>query len=314
MNEIAASYRKVFYDLRPAKQVERRMLLDAFQIMSVAGFSIRDYQYTGMGSIYFVDYSMLHRLLGMRRFLSAEIDRSVTKRVSFNRPFDNVVIKMRAIGDLISELDRDLKHILWLDYDFRMAKVILEDTAAAAHHLPTGSILMVTVDVEPPTKNDDPDEWMRHFQTETRPFNDFRWTVQSFARSELAETNAGVIMNAIRNGIAGRPNIRFLPLFKFDYADGHQMITIGGVIGGDAEQRMLDACDFRHAPYIRRLITDPFFTIRVPRLTRKERLYLDRYMPSTENWTPTEFELSKDEVAAYREIYRYYPSYAELLL
>ena len=49
------SWRKVPYDLRPAKQAERRMLVDAFMILSQAGFPIRDYQYTGMGSVYFVD-------------------------------------------------------------------------------------------------------------------------------------------------------------------------------------------------------------------------------------------------------------------
>jgi hypothetical protein len=53
MSTPTASYLKVHYELRPAKQVERRMLIDAFQQLAQAGFQIRDYQYTGMGSIYF---------------------------------------------------------------------------------------------------------------------------------------------------------------------------------------------------------------------------------------------------------------------
>ena len=54
--------------------------------------------------------------------------------------------------------------------------------------------------------------------------------------------------------------------------------------------------------------------IRVPKLTRKERLYLDGAMPCADGWLPEEFELSQEDVAAYREIYRFCPAYAELLL
>lgn len=314
MSDPTGSYRKVFYDLRPAKQVERRMLLDAFQIFSAAGFPIRDYQYSGMGSIYFVDYIMLHRLLGMTRFVSAEFDRSITRRVKFNRPFKDIDVRMDSIGDVIPDLDSDLKHILWLDYDFRMRRVVLEDTVAAAHRLPAGSLLLITVDVEPPTDNENPAEWMRYFQREATPFTDFKWTPQSFARSALADVNANILYNAIRNGVSGRPNIKFFPLFKFDYADGHEMITVGGIIGGAVEERMLNSCDFSRAVYIRSAFDSDFFRIRVPRLTRKERLYLDHFMPSKEKWRPRDFELSDEDIAAFREIYRFYPAYAELLL
>jgi len=55
LSETSSSYR-VQYDLRPAKQVERRMIIDALQRLSTAGFPITDYQYTGFGAIYFVDF------------------------------------------------------------------------------------------------------------------------------------------------------------------------------------------------------------------------------------------------------------------
>jgi hypothetical protein len=290
------------------------MLIDAFQIMSIAGFPIRDYQYSGMGSIYFVDYIMLHRLLGMTRFLTAEFDRGIRKRVKFNRPFKDIAIRMDPIGDVIPDLDVDLKHILWLDYDFRMRRLILEDTVAAAHKLSPGSILLITVDVEPPTEEDNPAVWMRHFQREARPFTDYRWTASSFARSRLAHVNATILFNAVRNGIAGRKNIKFFPLFKFDYADGHEMITVGGMIGGSIEERMLAACDFSRSVYIRPDFNDEFYHIRVPRITRKERLHLDHFMPSTTGWKPREFELPDEDLESFRQIYRYYPAYAELLL
>ena len=105
---------KVPYDLRPAKQIERRMLVDGFQRLAQAGFPIRDYQYTGFGSLYFVDFVLFHKLLGIHRMLTVEHDQSLADRVEFNRPFDCVEIAMKSAGEVIPSLARDLRHILWL--------------------------------------------------------------------------------------------------------------------------------------------------------------------------------------------------------
>jgi hypothetical protein len=34
-------------------------------------------------------------------------------------------------------------------------------------------------------------------------------------------------------------------------------------------------------------------------------------MPSPAAWAPADFELTAEEVAAYRDIYRFYPNYVE---
>jgi hypothetical protein len=41
---------------------------------------------------------------------------------------------------------------------------------------------------------------------------------------------------------------------------------------------------------------------------------MDSAMPCASGWTPADFELDDEDVAAYNEIYRYFPAYAELLL
>ena len=57
-----------------------------------------------MGSIYFVDFVLMHRLLGISRMLSVEYDRDIEKRVKFNRPFESVDVKIDAIGNVIPTL------------------------------------------------------------------------------------------------------------------------------------------------------------------------------------------------------------------
>lgn len=46
----------------------------------------------------------------------------------------------------------------------------------------------------------------------------------------------------------------------------------------------------------------------------KERLHLDKMMPCRDGWVPKEFELDPQKVLAYRNIYKYYPAYTEMLL
>ena len=117
MSEISESFRKVPYDLREATQVERRMLIDAFQRLSAAGFAISDYQYTGMGSIYFFDFALFHKYIGIQYMLSVEISERAERRVKFNRPYGNVDILIGPIGRILPDLFRDRHHIVWLDYD-----------------------------------------------------------------------------------------------------------------------------------------------------------------------------------------------------
>src|SRR3990170_8105958 len=112
------SYTKVAYELRPAKQIERRIIIEALQKLSQSGFRIEDYKYTGMGSIFFTDYIVFHKFLGIKNMVSVERDK--TSRVDFNRPFGEEILKIEdgLIGDHIVKLNKDKKHLLWLDYDY----------------------------------------------------------------------------------------------------------------------------------------------------------------------------------------------------
>ncbi|MCX6071047.1 MAG: hypothetical protein NTU91_09345 [Chloroflexi bacterium] len=312
MTTPAASYLKVSYDLRPAKQVERRMMIDVLQRMAAGGFPIRDYQYTGMGSIYFVDFILFHRLLGLRRLLSAEHDTNISRRIRFNRPFACVEVAMEPIGDAVAKLDRDLRHLVWLDYDYRLNKDLAGDISLASSTLPAESILLVTVDAEAPS-GESPSVAMEYYRARVGEYFDLSWTPEAFAPSHLSHTLAKILGNIILSGIAGRRSLRFSPLFGFEYADTNRMVTIGGLFANDATDTRLGGCDFKDLHFIRRSLDEAPFEIKIPRLTRKERLYLDHHMPCSDDWEPTEFELAKESVQEYARVYRYYPTFAELL-
>ncbi len=311
------SYRKVNYDLRPAKQIERRMMIDTFQILAKAGFPIRDYQYTGFGSIYFVDFILLHKLLGLRAMRSVEHDPDAFKRCKFNKPFGDDVIDLEldSASNIIPTLDRNRPHILWLDYDYPLDSEILADSRSATASLSPGSILVVTVEGGPPKiKKKGPAALFRHFAEQGGAYLDAAWTQRNFTKDNLQASLIYMVNKAILSGLYGRHGISFCQVFNFLYKDGKQMLTLGGMIAGAAEKKKLENCDFSKATYVRRSLNEEPYEIFVPRLTRKERLYLDSFMPAPESWRPKKFPLLKEELRAYRDIYRFFPAYAEMLL
>jgi len=314
MSPESRSALSVQFDLRPAKQVERRMLLDAFQRLAQAGFQIRDYRYVGFGSIHFVDFIIFHKLLGIGDMLSIEHDADLEGRVRFNSPFECIKIKMDSSTNVIPTLNRDDRHILWLDYDGPVSRSILEDVYMAGSQLSRGSILLVTVDVEPPSPEDEgPRRSMEYFEEEAGEYVGVH-DVQDFSVSKLHKTSQLVIVNALKEGMAGRRGTHLYPLFYFVYADGRRMMTVGGVIGSTTEQRVLNSMNVVGATYLRRRLGGKPYEIKVPVFTRKERHLLDSAMPCKDDWQPEGFAIPAGDVSAYREVYRFLPAYAELLL
>jgi hypothetical protein len=290
------------------------MIIDACQLLSLANFPIRDYQYTGFGSFYFVDFILFHKLLGIRDMLSLERDTRIEKRVKYNRPFACIKLEMKSSTVVIPALSQDKKHILWLDYDSVLSATHIADARLAGTYLTPGSLLLTTVDVEPPgDEQDGPKEWKQHFHDEAGELALSLGKDEDFAESRLVGVNIKLLLSAIRAGIVGR-EVEFSPLFNFLYADGHQMLTIGGMITTDTERRQLRASKLETTEYVRTSFSKKPFLIYVPRVTRKERLHLDPRMPCRKKWRPKRFEMPSKDVDAYRQIFPFLPAYAELLL
>jgi hypothetical protein len=306
------------YDSRPAKQVERRMMLDAFQILLSVGFPIRDYKYLGMGSVFFWDYLLFHKLLGLKSLTSVEIDDSITRRVAFNRPFRTISVRMTPIGTVLEQLETGDDHLVWMDYDDKLSGSMLEDAAQAGTRLGRGSICFITVDVEPPSLDLEAGQelraaWMEYFRGVAKGHWEPAWTAENFERGMIADRTTELLRRAIESGIRGQAK-SFLPLCHFLYRDGdNQMMTIGGMFGGRREMNRIQSSELTSAVYYRSDFENPY-RIRVPRFTRRERYLLDRMMPRNTGWQPKEFEAKEEDLVSYSEIYRFLPAYAELLL
>ena len=57
------SFEKFNYLLRPSKQVERKLLIEAFHCMRADGYDVAKYTYLGFGSVFYADCLLLHKYL-----------------------------------------------------------------------------------------------------------------------------------------------------------------------------------------------------------------------------------------------------------
>jgi len=319
VSPVGKSHEKVHYEFRPAKQVERRMLLHIFQELRDLGYKISNYEYTGLGSIYFVDFVLFHRYLGLSKLTSVEGDPNIEKRVRFNRPYKLIKTVQDDMAAQIARLSQDRQHILWLDFDYILTEDLLDAVQLAVSQLTPKSILLVTVDVEPPGTPEDgltkwnPTTWMKHYKDEASTFFWKGITKLDFARGNLPKTNARLIKAAIEDGLSDR-SVNFIDMFSFLYADGHKMLSLGGMIGDDNDTRTIRSLDQNKFYFLCDDVSDDPYKIRVPLVTRKERLYLDQNMPCKDGWLPKDFEMKREDVDDYRDVYKYYPAYTETLL
>ena len=143
-----SSYEKINYSLRPAKNIERKMLCEAFRRLSPI-HKIEKYQYIGFGSTYFSDFNLIHRTLGINNLISIEKDINNQERFEFNKPFSCIDIKFGLSNEVLPTLNRTKFSIVWVDYDSKISNDLLEDINTLVYNLKPGSVFLITVDVKP---------------------------------------------------------------------------------------------------------------------------------------------------------------------
>lgn len=327
------SYRVINYALRPAKAIERRMMCATFERLHPFQ-RIEEYRYIGFGSIYFSDFQLLHRELGISDMLSIEKDVSAEACFRFNLPYNCIELRFGSSSEVLPTLDWRPLTIFWLDYDDRLNVDILGDLATVCSRATGGSVVVISVNAQPdaePSKED-----RDTYEEETGRLFDLGEYRVRIAKELVGEklpagtSGAGlrgqdlakVFREMIHNEIAEQLSIRnaMLPteerilyrqLFHFRYRDGAQMLTVGGILCRAAEVQTLAACDFDTLPFVRS--TSEHCDIKVPCLTSKEIRHLNSQLPRS---PPAELDapgVPNADVRRYVEIYRYFPTFTEVL-
>lgn len=316
-----SSFRKINYSLRPAKHAERKMMGELFR--RLAAFSpLEEYRYVGLGSVWFADFSLYHKALGIADMVSIERATGSRARFEANRPF-NIQMKFMPTTQALPELDWTKRSIVWLDYDGVLSSDILLDARNAGGSCRSGSIIAISVNCgradQVNTAEDDPNgptalERFRVTFGRERVANDV--IDDDLLGRRFAKLSRNMILAEIEDAVAqrngqGKTKSVFAPIASFSYKDDAPMTTIVGVLYDETEKANFDKCHFGELDFLS--AGNDLIDIQVPKLTIRELRYLENQLPLAEgNDLQLEGDIPPSEASAFAKLYRYLPNFATL--
>lgn len=315
------SFEKFNYLLRPSKQVERKLFIEALQRMVPLGYPIAEYAYVGLGSVYYADFMLFHKYLYIDDMYCVEAS-NIPKRMDFNRPFDFIKLRMQRVAEFLPEVERDRMYFVWLDYDTALTRDVIRDIEGFLHVLAPKSIFIVTVDAEPRlpeepgyedlTQNQRVEKWLAALDEDLGSYYGETIRRSVFSPVGLPRFLTSVLRSAIAQAMSERPSLRFLQLFNFRYADGAQMLSLGGLID---DPRSVETVRGSHLFKLGFVTDGPEpIEVSVPPLTVREKQWLDRRVVSESASPVLEFELQEQLLENFRRYYRHYPTYHETVV
>lgn len=313
------SYLKFNYALRPSKQVERKLIIKILNTMRETGYKISQYTYVGFGSVYYADFIVFHKYLYIDKMICVEAS-NIDSRMEFNKPFGFIDLRMALLSEVIPTLDERQQHFVWADYDSHLDREMLDDLDSLCSSLRPGSFIAVTVDAENRvpidskydnfTEDEKIDAVVRTLDADLSSWYGGPITKNLYTRADLPGVFATTLINRIRDSLVYREGVEFLPLFCFKYADGAQMLSLGGILdsaGNLASLRETLAEGLASE-------ADWPVAISMPVLTLKEKQWLDQHMEEVDDVaTQVAFEIEPAMFDNYRRYYREYPIYVESL-
>jgi putative O-methyltransferase len=325
---MSANLLTIDYRLRPAKAVERKMLCEAFRRL-VNFAALESYRYVGFGSVFFSDFLLFHRALGLKYMVSIEREAQHKSRFLFNRPFGSIQCRFAESTVALPVLPWSKRRsIVWLDYTGKLDANVLKDIAIVCGSARSGSILVVTVNGMR-SVGSGTDEWQRELEFLRTTFREqlpgdiymagtrTPLTAEALASGGLRRVYATMALDQMVRTCRDRSaalsperKVGFQKLFDFQYQDVAKMLTVGGVLFEERERHLFEACRFDGLPFTV-AGDDRYFELKVPSLTYRETRHLDRQMPAKKRRPVRAPGLTPAQVREYEEVYRWYPTFAE---
>jgi hypothetical protein len=311
------SKKKINYALRPAKNIERKMICEVIRRFSEFKL-LEEYRYIGFGSYYFADFSLFHKNLNISLMHSIEQDGKNRDRFETNQPFKCIKIHFGASNHILPNIGWAEESIIWLDYDGDLDKSVLEDIQTVCTHAKVGSVLIITVNAEAgevPDKNSSRLQKLKDRIGEAKVPSRIR--EKDLSQWGTAKVLRDIIHNEIQEILVDRnggiyndsEKMLYRQLFNFNYSDNAKMLTVGGAIYQRNQQTQIDKCAFERIPFVKS--DDKPYSIEIPCLTYRELRTLDKLLPADPNCVPSLKGVPEKDIKIYSEVYRYFPNFAE---
>lgn len=310
------SFDKVNYSIRPNKSIERELVFSGLKTL-IERCEIEDPVFIGFGSLWFTDFLMAHRRLGIDTMISLEKSDIGFLRAKFNAPYKTVEVLQEISTDALPALFTrpDINGrpwVVWFDYDYEMSSEVLEDFDLLVEGAPENSVIIFTYDAQA-TKYGAPKVrkvlLQKLFGTLFSDKNISRERLNNSLPELINELSAEYLRSYFKRI---RRQGEFVPAFSMVYHDTATMATIGGMLAGPGRRALAQQIVGKKS-----WPGKQSQRISAPHLTTKEALALQSVMPRSRNLSEGSvrklgFALHGESIKSYNEYYREYPIFAKV--
>ncbi len=301
------------YHLRVNKAIDRFLLVEILDILK-RHCDLSDYTYYGFGGPFLHDCRVIHNRCPEIKIVSIEKNQQTFERQQFHRFSKNLELRWEDFASFLANFTSSGGEIFWLDYtDLKIGH--FEDFMSILGKVSENSVVKITVRAEPPEK-----EW-EEFQREYDLV--LSASVKKTAikrRVPFAKLLQEMIRIASQQALPASGETIFQLLDSSYYRDQTQMVSITGIVCKEREVSKIKHW-FQDWQFANLTWQDPR-EIDVPILSTKERLHLEKYMPTKKR---TGRSLSRalgyriddsrkniEKLQQYEEFYQYYPYFARV--
>lgn len=336
------SFERFDYVLRTNKHIERKLVFDVLQSADRI-INLHNHWYLGFGSMWFSDFRLAHRLLGMRSMLSLE-HAEHAERAEFNRPFSSVTVSGGDSTVILEKLEAEKWEkplIAWLDYDGEVNNGVVDDLALIIDRAAQNSVVILTVNAARGTyRVRKPGGQLNRSETSVGVVESFLGAHCTPPRFVPALNNAGFsqdvresdfpgflaealltfLQHRIINGAREHngERIRFVPLYNLCHKDGADMVTVGGAICTESDAAKWRECIARNPALANQDGETTHCRLDLIPVTLKEKITLDACLPIPDDdqifiakAKALGLALKDDELRKYRQLHRHFPVFAE---
>lgn len=293
------------YRLRPHKQTERKILVE---ILNEIIEKKNNYSYVGFGAEYYLDFILFHEKLNINNMISIENEKKKEERCKYNIPYNCIKLKMGSATEVIPSIKFEENTICWLDFTTKFSKESLSDLLSLASRIKKNSVILATFNIEHRMNRDEFTETFKKYM----PLDQSQKLFSKKFYNELVRKTAD---NAVRSVFSERmeKDMEIINFFDFVYKDGVKMLTIGYFVSG-ADEILNIKEKLKENIFAFRASS---FNLEIDNLTSKETQCLKRFMPEGKEDEFLPFchtlEESNNIMNQFKNVYKYYPAYSEIV-
>ena len=340
----APSFERLDYRLRINKHIERRLVFDVLHTaMERIGFV--KHRYVGLGALWFGDFRIAHRTLGIDEMVSMEFADSAA-RSEFNRPYRGIKVHSGSTHEVLARTKPTWwkrPAVFWFDYDGTLNTDVVSDIDTVLSLAAPDSVLILTVNADRQSYRQRPTDDTLRGHTAVGGIEEILGSQCVAPKFNIDANAAGVYVDISRDRfpefiadamstylthkvvsearvVAGE-SLQFVPLYRLHHKDGADMVTVGGAITLQSKAEAWRRCANAH-PLIADDASGPTYTrLDLIPFTIKEKIALDLCLPYAlddakylAQARKRGLALADDDLRKYKKFYRHFPVFAEALL